>query len=92
MALPATLEGTLLQDTSPERSDLLLIRPKFTGASSFIASYASWSPDGQRIVYSNGHDLLVARNDGSEIHKLANFPRLALRRDHVAPLLFAALD
>ncbi|MGA7415357.1 MAG: winged helix-turn-helix domain-containing protein [Bryobacteraceae bacterium] len=96
VALPDTLEGTLLQDISPELSDLLLIGqnrdpgnerdfsgslwtvPLIGGApqrvGDLVASGASWSPDGQRIVYSNGHDLLVARNDGTEIHKLASFP------------------
>ncbi len=101
VALPATLEGLLLQDISTERSDLLLARPKFTDQSfssgtiwtapvmggaprrlgdlvlsdTYWEPLASWSPNGQRIVYDdNGHDLLVARNDGTEIHKLATFP------------------
>ncbi len=42
-----------------------------------VASDASWSPDGQRIVYSNGHDLFVARNDGAETRKLGSFSGLA---------------
>ncbi len=101
VALPAALEGLLLQDISSEPSDLLLARPKFThqsfssgtiwtapvmaGAPRRLGDLvlsdtsweplASWSPDGRRIVYSNdGHDLLVARNDGTEVHKLATFP------------------
>jgi Tol biopolymer transport system component len=31
---------------------------------------AAWSPDGQTIVFGNGHDLFLARSDGSESHKL----------------------
>ena len=31
---------------------------------------AAWSPDGQRIVYADGHDLFLAKSDGSEAHKL----------------------
>src|SRR2546427_5797668 len=29
---------------------------------------AAWSPDGQRIVYADGHDLFVAKSDGTEPH------------------------
>ncbi len=97
VALPAALEGMLLQDISPERSDLLLVRagappgtlwtaPVMGGAPRRLGDLvvsdpswppnASWSPDGQEIVYHNGHDLLVARNDGTEVHKLATFPGL----------------
>jgi serine/threonine protein kinase/Tol biopolymer transport system component len=35
---------------------------------------AAWSPDGQRIVYADGHDLFLARSDGSEPHKLVSAP------------------
>lgn len=31
---------------------------------------AAWSPDGQTILYADGHDLLLAKGDGSEPHKL----------------------
>src|SRR5439155_1168447 len=31
---------------------------------------AAWSPDGQRIVYADGHDLFLSKSDGSEAHKL----------------------
>jgi len=31
---------------------------------------AAWSPDGQTIVYSDGHDLWLMRSDGSDSHKL----------------------
>jgi len=35
---------------------------------------AAWSPDGQTIVYADGHDLFLARSDGSESHKLVSAP------------------
>jgi len=35
---------------------------------------AAWSPDGQRIVYADGHDLWLMRSDGSESRKLFSAP------------------
>ena len=35
---------------------------------------AAWSPDGQTIVYADGHDLWLAKGDGSESHKLYSAP------------------
>jgi eukaryotic-like serine/threonine-protein kinase len=35
---------------------------------------AAWSPDGQIIGYADGHDLLLAKSDGSEPHKLFSAP------------------
>jgi Tol biopolymer transport system component/predicted Ser/Thr protein kinase len=35
---------------------------------------AAWSPDAQRIVYADGHDLFLAKRDGSEPHKLVSAP------------------
>jgi len=34
----------------------------------------TWSPDGQRIVFAAGHDLYVARSDGTESKKLISVP------------------
>ena len=31
-------------------------------------------PDGQRIVYADGHDLFLAKSDGSDPHKLVTAP------------------
>jgi len=39
-----------------------------------LAHDASWSPDGKRIVYANGHDLYVCKADGSDPRKLATIP------------------
>ena len=35
---------------------------------------AAWSPDGQTIVYGDGHDLWLMRSDGSDSHKLLTAP------------------
>src|SRR6202035_594167 len=35
---------------------------------------AAWSPDGQMMVYANGNDLFLARNDGTEPKKLVSAP------------------
>ncbi len=35
---------------------------------------ASWSPDGQKIVYGDGHDLVIANNDGSAPSKIFSAP------------------
>jgi eukaryotic-like serine/threonine-protein kinase len=37
---------------------------------SFIADAAAWSPDGLQVAYSSGHDLFLAKWDGSEPHKV----------------------
>jgi serine/threonine protein kinase len=39
--------------------------------SGVISTDASWSPDGQEIVYSKGNTLDLAKRDGSESHQLA---------------------
>jgi eukaryotic-like serine/threonine-protein kinase len=38
---------------------------------------AAWSPDGQMIVYADGHDLFLAKSDGSGARKLFSAPDLA---------------
>ncbi|MGA7415044.1 MAG: hypothetical protein WBW33_31530, partial [Bryobacteraceae bacterium] len=35
---------------------------------------ASWSPDGQQLVYAINNDLHIARSDGTEIRKLVTAP------------------
>jgi len=34
----------------------------------------TWSPDGQHVLFADGHDLFVARADGTESKKLASLP------------------
>jgi eukaryotic-like serine/threonine-protein kinase len=37
-------------------------------------SAATWSPDGQLLVYAQDMELHLARSDGTEVRKLASFP------------------
>ena len=39
-----------------------------------VGQAAAWSPDGQKIVYADGHDLFLANSDGGEPHKLVSAP------------------
>ena len=39
-----------------------------------VGQAAAWSPDGQTMVYASGHDLFLAKSDGTEPHKLASAP------------------
>jgi eukaryotic-like serine/threonine-protein kinase len=46
----------------------------------FNAADSSWSPDGQQLVYDSGHDIYLAKWDGTQPHKLvtvAGYPFLA---------------
>jgi Tol biopolymer transport system component/DNA-binding winged helix-turn-helix (wHTH) protein len=38
------------------------------------ATAACWTPDGARIIYADGHAVLIANKDGSEPHELAKVP------------------
>ena len=35
---------------------------------------ATWTPDGERILYARGHELFLAKSDGSESRRLATVP------------------
>ncbi|HEV2351484.1 MAG TPA: protein kinase [Terriglobia bacterium] len=37
-----------------------------------VGGDGAWSPDGKTLVYSNGSDLFLAKNDGSDFHKLVS--------------------
>ena len=39
-----------------------------------VGQAATWSPDGQRIVYADGSDLFLANSDGTEPRKLVTAP------------------
>ncbi|HEV2728502.1 MAG TPA: protein kinase [Terriglobales bacterium] len=36
----------------------------------FTGHDATWSPDGRQLIYANGHDLYLAKPDGSDARKL----------------------
>ncbi len=42
-----------------------------------LAHDASWSADGTQIAYANGHELYVAKSDGTDSRKLAALPSSA---------------
>jgi Tol biopolymer transport system component/predicted Ser/Thr protein kinase len=42
-----------------------------------LAHEATWSPDGQQIVYANGVDLYRANSDGTDSRKLISLPGIA---------------
>jgi DNA-binding winged helix-turn-helix (wHTH) protein len=50
--------------------------PRRLGA--VVGSSATWSPDGEKIVYAHGQDLYMANSDGSEPHKLVTAPGRAV--------------
>ena len=56
----------------------LWIVPALGGAakqfSNVLAHDATWMPDGQKILYATGTDLMVANEDGSDRRKLASLP------------------
>jgi len=71
LAITADGSELLLKDAS---SDALWSASALGGArrrlGDLVATGADWSPDGRQIVYTKGHELHVARNDGTELRKL----------------------
>jgi len=70
-------DGSLLLVQSFEGSAIegpLWVFPALAGTPHRLGSVnsidATWSPDGQALVYTKGHDLFLSRNDGSEARKL----------------------
>ncbi len=79
-----------IRDISPDRAALLIsvlagqydpslwVLPLPAGTphrlGDLVGHEATWFPDGQRIIFANGHDLYVARADGTESTKFASFP------------------
>jgi len=74
-------------DISPDRSSLLIPAlnsqdlwalplpagtPRSLGG---LQGYdGTWSPDGQHVLFADGHDLFIAKADGTESKKLASLP------------------
>jgi len=50
------------------------IAPRRLGTLDAHLSAAAWSPNGQQLVYAQGHELHLARRDGTEVRKLATLP------------------
>jgi Tol biopolymer transport system component/DNA-binding winged helix-turn-helix (wHTH) protein len=90
LPLPDELAAPSLGDISPDGSRLLLrnhlaAAPEqslwvvSTGGAArripgILAHDATWMPDGQRILFATGDDLYIARDTGSDSHKLTTLP------------------
>jgi eukaryotic-like serine/threonine-protein kinase len=90
--LPCPLRTPLLFDMSPDRSQLLVgdytpaemplwVLPPLGGASrrvdGLLGHDATWTLDGEKIVYANGNDLLIVQSQGGEPRKLVTLPSRA---------------
>lgn len=79
---PDRRELLVLSSDEPLQTEVPLMVLPLPGGSprrvgDLLAHDASWSPDGLRIVYASGHDLYVAKADGSETRKVATVPGTA---------------
>jgi Tol biopolymer transport system component/DNA-binding winged helix-turn-helix (wHTH) protein len=88
--LPVDIRAPSIADLSSDGSQILLRSraseieqplwaiPELGGAGrrigNILAHDATWSPDGQSIVYAEGSDLMIAKADGSAPRKLASVP------------------
>jgi Tol biopolymer transport system component/tRNA A-37 threonylcarbamoyl transferase component Bud32 len=96
-AIDSHFDDIQLAAISPNGSELLILQPGDAPdvpiyilplpaglprrVGGILAHDASWSPDGQQIVYARGNDLFLAKADGSESRRLvtltgpASWPR-----------------
>jgi eukaryotic-like serine/threonine-protein kinase len=90
--IPGPSQNIRLGDISPDRSALLTaivqkaiselwVLPLPSGTPHRVGGLhghdGTWSPDGQRILFTDRGDLYVAENDGTEPTKLASLPGIA---------------
>jgi serine/threonine protein kinase/Tol biopolymer transport system component len=89
-SIPSHFEDIQLADISPNGSELLIgqfnfprdvpiyVLPLPAGlprrVGDILAHDASWSPNGQQIVYARGNELYLAKPDGSESRRLVALP------------------
>lgn len=63
---------------NPNLASDVWIQPLPAGAphrvGTILASSACWTPDGTHVVYAFGHELAIAKEDGSESRTLATVP------------------
>ena len=85
--------STVLFGISPDRSQMLVgsytnggempiwIVPTLGGSprrvSGLLVADATWTPDGQKIVYAHKNDLLIVQSQGGEPQKLVTLPGVA---------------
>ena len=85
-AIDSHFDDIQLADISPSGSELLIGQFESPGDSLYIlplpaglprrvgdilAHDASWSPNGEQIVYAHDNELFLAKRDGSDSHRLA---------------------
>jgi serine/threonine protein kinase/Tol biopolymer transport system component len=84
------ISSPVLFDISPDRSQMLVgnyttagempiwIVPALGGSprrvSGLIVADATWTPDGQKIVYAHENDLLIVQSQGGDPQKLVTLP------------------
>ena len=76
---PDRRELLVLSSDEPLKMEVPLMVVPLPGGSphrvgDLLAHDASYSPDGLRIAYASGHELYVAKADGSEARQLATLP------------------
>jgi Tol biopolymer transport system component/predicted Ser/Thr protein kinase len=95
-AIDSHLDGIQLADISPTGSELLIGQPDThpiyvlplpaglpRRVGGILADDATWSPNGEQIIYARGNELFVAKSDGSDSRRLAtlagpaSWPRLS---------------
>jgi len=92
-AIDSHFDDIQLDAISPNGSELLIAQPGDTmdvplyilplpaglprRVGGILAHDASWSPNGQQIVYARGNELFLARPDGSESRRLVTLARPA---------------
>jgi len=88
--VPTPFVDNILADISPNRSELLVrtgaregdtplwVLPVLGGSrrrvGDVLARDATWSPDGQTILYSHGNELYLANSRGAESRQLVTLP------------------
>src|SRR5262249_21589299 len=88
--IPTSFQAPIILDISPMESELLVAESPLSGDSqltvlplpagsarrlgNIMAHDGTWSPDGQIILYANGSDLYLAKNDGSGSRKIVTTP------------------
>jgi Tol biopolymer transport system component len=98
--IPSPVENPLVTDISPNRTELL-VRSIYSNVAPFWvmklpggesrrlgdveADAASWSSDSKGIIYTKGHDLYIAKADGSESKKLASMQGYATWVPRLSP-------
>ena len=91
--IPSHFDDIQLADISPNGSELLIgqfefprdvpiyILPLPTGlprrVGDILAHDASWSPNGEQVVYAHGNELYLAKPDGSESRRLVTLAGVA---------------